>query len=55
MVAILEGVNINNLRYADDTVLIAEAERKLQDIVNKTKTASQEKGLDLNVKRQYAW
>ena len=45
------GMNINNLRYADDTVLIAEAESTLQDIVDKTTTASQEKGLDLNIKK----
>ena len=45
------GMNINNLRYADDTVLMAEAESTLQDIVDKTTTASQEKGLDLNIKK----
>ena len=44
-------MNITNLRYADDTVLIAEAESTLQDIVDKTTTASQEKGLDLNIKK----
>ena len=45
------GMNINNLRYVDDTVLIAETESTLQDIVDKTTTASQEKGLDLNIKK----
>ena len=44
------GMNINNLRYADNMVLIAEAESTLQDIVDKTTTASQEKVLDLNIK-----
>ena len=44
-------MNISNLRCADDTVLIAEAESTLQDIVDKTTTASQEKGLDLNIKK----
>ena len=45
------GVNVNNIRYADDTVLIAEAESKLKDILNKITTTSQEKGLDPDIKK----
>ncbi len=45
------GVNINNLRYADDTVLLADSQDKLQAILDKVVTASEEKGLSLNVKK----
>ena len=50
----VDGVNINNLRYAYDTVLMAESEQKLQDMIDMTVTASQDIGLDLNRKRQNA-
>ena len=45
------GMNINNLRYADDTVLIAETEEDLQDIVDIVKTESENVGLFMNVKK----
>jgi len=32
------GVNINNLRYADDTTLIADSETKLQNLLNRLNT-----------------
>ena len=43
------GININNIRYADDTVLVAESERELQLLVDRVKEASEERGLKINV------
>ena len=45
------GYNINNLRYADDTVLIADSEEKLQDIIIIVTKESENKGLQLNAKK----
>ncbi|GFS25422.1 endonuclease-reverse transcriptase [Elysia marginata] len=45
------GVNINDLRYADDTVLLAESESELQAILDVVTDASMEMGLDLNAKK----
>jgi len=45
------GININNLRYADDTVLIAETETDLQNILKKVVTESEKKGLQINIKK----
>ncbi|GFN84650.1 craniofacial development protein 2 [Plakobranchus ocellatus] len=45
------GHNINNLRYADDTVLITDSEEKLQNILTKVTIESANKGLRLNAKR----
>ena len=39
---------VNNLRYADDTVIIAESEEQLQRLINVVVTKSEEKGLYLN-------
>ena len=44
----LGGRNINNVRYADDTVLVADSVEKLQDLVNTVNVASEEKGLRIN-------
>ena len=45
------GHNINNLRYADDTVLIADSEDKLQSILTTVAEESEKKGLQLNAKK----
>ncbi|GFO08467.1 endonuclease-reverse transcriptase [Plakobranchus ocellatus] len=45
------GSNINNLRYADDTVLIAENEKDLQQLLDIVKEESEKKGLELNRKK----
>ena len=45
------GHNINNLRYADDTVLIADSEDKLQEILTTVAEESEKKGLQLNAKK----
>ena len=41
--------NINNLRYADDTTLMAEGEEELKSLLMKVKEESEEVGLKLNV------
>ncbi|GFS16711.1 retrovirus-related Pol polyprotein LINE-1 [Elysia marginata] len=45
------GHNINNIRYADDTVLTADSEEKLQELLNKVVEESKNKGLELNRKK----
>ena len=47
----INGYNINNLRYADDTVLIAEDEARLQDLVTAVKYESEKCGLLMNIKK----
>ena len=44
------GRNINNLRYADDTTLMAESEEKLKSLLMKMKEVSEKTGLQLNIK-----
>ena len=41
--------NINNLRYADDTTLMAESEEKLESLLMKVKEESEKVGLKLNI------
>ena len=43
--------NINNLRYADDTTLMAESEEKLKRLLMKVKEASEKAGLKLNIQK----
>ena len=43
------GRNINNIRYADDTVLIAHSSQQLQLIFNRVKEESERKGLNINI------
>jgi hypothetical protein len=45
------GININNLRYADDTVLLAENETDLQRLLETTKNLSEKYGLKFNIKK----
>ena len=47
----INGHNINNLRYADDTILIAEDEASLQDLVTAVKDESEKCGLLMNIKK----
>ena len=44
------GRNINNLRYSDDTTLIAESEEELKSLLMKVKEESEKAGLKLNFK-----
>ena len=47
----IAGRNINNLRYADDTTLIAEGEEELQSLLMKVKEESEKVGLKLNIQK----
>ena len=44
--------NINNLRYADDTTLMAESEEELKTLLMKVKEESEEVGLNLNIQKK---
>ena len=45
------GRNINNLRYADDTSLMAESEEELKRLLMKVKEESEKEGLKLNIQK----
>ena len=47
----IAGRNINNLRYADDTTLMAESEEELKSLLMKLKEESEEAGLNLNIQK----
>ena len=47
----IAGRNINNLRYADDTTLIAESEEELKSLLMKVKLESEKVGLKLNIQK----
>ena len=47
----IAGSNINNLRYADDTTLMAESEEELKSLLMKVKDASEKVGLKLNIQK----
>ena len=47
----IEGRNINNLTYADDTTIMAESEEKLKSLLIKVKDESEEAGLKLNIQK----
>ena len=46
------GRNINNLRYADDTTLMAESEEELKSLLMRVKEESEKAGLKLNIKKK---
>ena len=45
----IDGRNISNLRYADDTTLMAESEEELKSLLMKVKEESEKVGLKLNI------
>ena len=47
----IAGRNINNLRYADDTTLMAESEEELKSLLKKVKEESEKVGLTLNIQK----
>ena len=52
----IAGRNINNLRYADDTTLMAESKEELRNLLMKVKEESEKAGLKLNIKKkQRSW
>ena len=48
----IAGRNINNLRYADDTTLMAESEEELKSLLMKVKVESEKVGLKLNIQKR---
>ena len=51
----IAGRNINNLRYADDTTLMAESEEELKGLLMKVKEESENVGLKLNIQKTKIW
>ena len=49
---LIAGRNINNLRYADDTTLMAESEEELKSLLMKVKEESEKVGLKLNIEQR---
>ena len=47
----IAGRNISNLRYADDTILVAEGEEELKSLLMKVKEESEKVGLKLNIQK----
>ena len=47
----IAGININNLRYADDTILMAESEEELKSLLMKVKGESENVGLKLKIQK----
>ena len=47
--------NINNLRYADDTALMADSEEKLKSLLIMVKGESKKAGLKVNIKKLRSW
>ena len=47
----IAGRNINNLRYVDDTILMAESEMELKRLLMKVKVESEKVGLKLNIQK----
>ena len=51
----IAGRNINYLRYADDTTLMAESEEELRSLLMKVKKESEKVGLQLNIQKLRSW
>ena len=47
--------NVNNLRYSDDTTLMAESEKELKNLPMKVKEESEKASLKLNIKKVRSW
>ena len=51
----IAGRNIKNLRYSDDTTLMAESEEELNSLLMKVKQESEKAGLKLNIQKLFSW
>ena len=51
----IDGRNINNLKYADDTTLMEESEEELKSLLVKVKEESEKVGLKLNIQKVRSW
>ena len=47
--------NLNNIRYADDTTLMAESEEELKSLLMKVKEENEKVGLKLNIQKRRSW
>ena len=51
----ISGRNINNLRYVDDTILLAESKEELKSLLMKVKEESEKGGLKPNIQKTKVW
>ena len=51
----ISGRSISNLRYADDTTLMAESEEELKSLLMQVKVESEKVGLKLNIQKRRSW
>ena len=51
----ISGRNISNLKYADDTTLMAESEEELKSLLMKVKEESEKSDLKLNIQKRRSW
>ena len=51
----IAGININNLRYEDDTTRMAESKEELKSLLMKVKQESEKIGLKLNIQKTKSW
>ena len=51
----IAGRNINHLRYADDTILMAKSKEKLKSFLMKVKEETEKAGLKLNIQKLRSW
>ena len=51
----IAGRHINNLRYADDTTLMAESDEELKSLLMKMKQENEKAGLKLNIQKSKLW
>ena len=51
----ISGININNLRYADATTLMAESEEEPKSLLMKVKEESKKVGLKLDIQKRRSW
>ena len=51
----IAGRNLNNLRYADDTTLMAESEEELKSLLMDVKEKSEKAGFQFNIERRRSW
>ena len=51
----IAGRDVNNLRYADDTILMAESEEELKSLLMSVKKESEKAGLKLNIQKLRSW
>ncbi|GFR94843.1 retrovirus-related Pol polyprotein from type-1 retrotransposable element R2 [Elysia marginata] len=48
---LIKGININNIQYADDTVILAESEKQLQAMLDRIVDKCKEYGMEINAKK----